>query len=142
MNDFSDYLDEATSQINPSRSCGRPIPTIVYHAHVNGSVVECHSFDEARNLSKHFERKITQHPDLQNWLEEEIKIYSLAEQLMKSDLRKEYPDIPDAIFEVVYSVTFDGTYGLFDDFVQEFEKNSKMVNPLVEMMRALGKSGV
>lgn len=99
MKYFNEYLEESGYNAMSSP----PKPKVVYYAYKSGEVKEFDNQDDAKKFSPNIERKIVDHPDFEEYKKISSQLYSTAVYAWYSDLRKQYQDLPDDVFNLCYS---------------------------------------
>ena len=116
-------FNEACAQVgyNPDYSKA-PERVYRYFAYKDGQAFECSSKADAQKISHLIEYILVNKDEIDQHAKNQNALFSMAVQLWEKNLREEYADIPDDVYNLCYEEAYDrsNAYG-YDEVASTLE---------------------
>lgn len=116
-------FNEACAQVgyNPDYS-NAPERIYKYFAYKDGKTFECSSKEEASKISPLIEQVLANKDEIDHYAKKRNALFSMAVQLWKDNLREEYSDIPDNVYNLCYEKAYDRSHAYgYDEVASTLE---------------------
>ena len=126
-------FNEICKSINFSHreTCPFVDPAPTYNAYKNGQCTNFADREQANKFSKLIETVFVKNPDREKWFEEARIQEGRAIEIFHNDLREEYSDVPDEIYDLCYSKAYDrGHHAGFDEVASYLNETIDFANEI------------